>query len=86
MRSTSLSLYSQFNRYYMIAVCRYAVQVGKEKITVYRAQGSIVPRRESESLIGSSINARKLADELIDLDKSFRSALLKPNSGLSVMF
>lgn len=75
----------EFNRFYIRALCRIAILEGK-KLRVYRAKYSNCPRIESESKIGTFINAEQL---LIDLRKSVGTDTALglppgPNSGLSV--
>lgn len=74
----------QFNRFYMAAICRRAIEDGKESVRIYRAKHRGEPRPESRALEGTSQNTNKLLKELRSKDLSLRSDLHKPNSGLSI--
>ena len=75
----------EFNRFYIRAVCRRAIETSNPTVAVYRARASDNPRPESEALVGKVFQAAEL---LRDLTKSagVEAALgmAKPNSGLSV--
>jgi hypothetical protein len=76
----------EFNRFYMRAVCRLALEEGVHDVEVYRARASRHPRPESEELIGKRLNAQALLDDL--RERTGTDTLLRvppgPNSGLSV--
>lgn len=75
---------SEFNRFYIRAVCLEAIEKGVTYVEVYRARESSRERPESEALLGGKFNADDL---LKDLRKSIGvSPQLLPdiNSGLSV--
>ena len=74
----------QFNRYYILGLSQRAIEEGKNTLEVYRAKESQSPRQESEVLIDQKLNTAKLIEQLRPVDSSFKSELLKPNSGLSV--
>jgi len=74
----------QFNRFYIAAVCRRAVEEGLASVTVYRARQRGEPRPESRNLEGTSMNAEALLEKVRSMQGSFGCELLKPNSGLSV--
>lgn len=74
----------QFNRFYMAAICRRAIEAGKPNVSVYRAKHRGAPRPESKALEGTSQNASTLLQELQNKELSFKCDLLKPNSGLSL--
>jgi len=74
----------QFNRFYIAAICRRAIEDGKASIRVYRAKHRGEPRPESRALEGTSRDANTLLQELRSKDSSLRCDLLKPNSGLSI--
>lgn len=74
----------QFNRYYILGLCRRAIANGIREVFVYRAKPVSDPRRESESLIGERLDPTALADEIRPVQQSLEHTLLKPNSGLSV--
>lgn len=74
----------QFNRFYIAAICRRAMEEGKASVRVYRAKQRGEPRPESVALEGSNRDATALLGEVRDKDRSLQCDLLKPNSGLSV--
>ena len=74
----------QFNRFYMTAVCRRAIEDGKASVRVYRAKHRGESRPESRVLEGTSRDANTLLDELRRRGSSLKCDLLKPNSGLSI--
>lgn len=74
----------QFNRFYIAAVCRRAIDSGQKDVTVYRARQRGEPRPESRALEGTTMDAQSLLDQVRSKNQSFRCELLKPNSGLSV--
>jgi hypothetical protein len=75
----------EFNRYYIRALCRRAIEDKVDYVTVYRARASENPRPESEALIGQRIDAsRLLADLRAAPGVEAALGLARPNSGLSV--
>lgn len=74
----------QFNRYYILGLCRRASNEGKTTVEIYRAKEVRNPRPESEALIGQSRSAETLISELRPVNSSLGHELLQPNSGLSV--
>lgn len=74
---------TEFNRYYMIAVCGLAAEKGK-KVVVYRARQRDNPRPESETLIGTFYDPATLAEELKRLPSNDSHQLVQPNTGLSI--
>ena len=76
----------QFNRYYVLGVCRRAIAEGITQVIVYRAKEVRNPRPESERLIGGSYNPSELIKQIRPRQLSLGHELLKPNSGLSVYF
>ena len=75
---------AEFNRYYMCAICRKAIQDGTKEVTVYRAQGRGQPRPESQALIGQTYNPAELHVEIRKKPEGKSHALVQPNSGLSI--
>lgn len=78
----------EFNRFYIRAVCTIALQRGHAHVGVYRAKSVGNPRVESISLVGSSVDAQALLEDLrgnpgIDAALGIPPG---PNSGLSVYF
>lgn len=75
----------EFNRFYLRAICRAAIDDGIDEVVVYRARPSENPRPESEALIGKSLKAKELLEDLrrnIGVDTCF-GLPPGPNSGLS---
>lgn len=75
----------EFNRFYIRAVCRRAIEVKIPSVVVYRARHSDNPRPESETLIGKHLDPHVLLKDLRE-NPGVEAALglAKPNSGLSV--
>lgn len=73
----------QFNRFYLLALCRRARAEGISSLEIYRAKKSNVPRSSSESLIGTKISIDDVEAQLLKTSDSFKSSLVKPNSGIS---
>ena len=74
----------QFNRFYILGLCKRSKAESISQLEVYRAKKSVVPRRESENLIGSKISVDYVEAQLLKTADSFKSSLLKPNSGISM--
>ncbi|MCK4307968.1 hypothetical protein KAW50_07080 [candidate division WOR-3 bacterium] len=75
----------QFNRFYIMALCRRAQTEDGTNLVVYRAKERTEHRLESDSMIGSlDILPYQLLAELRSVQSSLGHSLLKPNSGLSV--
>jgi hypothetical protein len=75
----------EFNRYYIRAICRRALENKVSRVTVYRARASENPRPESVTLIGQAVDAANLlADLRATPGVEAALGLAKPNSGLSV--
>lgn len=81
--STLLSQ-SEFNRFYIRAVCARAIKQGVENVEVYRARQSSWSRPESEAKIGLAIPAKELLDDLRNSIGAEPNLLPDINSGLSV--
>lgn len=73
----------QFNRFYILELCKRAGAEGVTNLEIYQAKQSSAPRRESENLIGSRISIDYIEAQLIKTADSFKSQLVKPNSGVS---
>jgi hypothetical protein len=76
----------EFNRFYIRALCRRAIDSGIPELIVYRAKGVTSPRPESERKIGSGIAPKQLLEDL-RANPGVDTALglpAGPNSGLSV--
>jgi hypothetical protein len=74
----------QFNRFYILGLCKRARAEGISDLVVYRAQESADPRLESETLIGARLSVDEIESQLKETRASFKSQLVKPNSGISV--
>jgi hypothetical protein len=74
----------QFNRFYMLGLCRRAKAAGIPALEVYRAKDVELPRPGSDLLVGTRIPIPILEEQLRDVQNSFKSMLILPNSGLSL--
>lgn len=54
----------EFNRFYIRALCRRAIDDGIPNLVVYKAKAVVTPRPESQALIGTLVNARALLNDL----------------------
>lgn len=75
---------SEFNRYYIRAVCRLCLMSEIEQVEVYRARESSWSRPESEAKIGKSIVAKDLLEDLRLAIGAAPKLLPEVNSGLSI--
>jgi DNA repair photolyase len=78
---------SEFNRYYIRALCRRAVEDGIKELIVYRAKPVGNPRPESEALIETVVDPAALLEDLrahIGDEDPALGIPGGPNSGLSV--
>jgi hypothetical protein len=76
----------EFNRFYARGLCRRAIDEGKPKVQVYRAKQVVNARSESEALLGQSLPADKLLEDLrasVGTDTAL-GLPPGPNSGLSI--
>jgi len=76
----------EFNRFYIRGLCRRAVEDNVPKLVIYRAKQVSSPRRESEKMIGESVDPTKLLQDVRDSPGVDTALGLPPgpNSGLSV--
>lgn len=74
----------QFNRFYILGLCKRARAENVSNLEIYRAKQSNAPRAESQALIGSQFSVDYVESQLLKTSDSFKSPLVKPNSGLSV--
>ena len=74
----------QFNRFYIAAICRRAIDDRVGSVRVYRAKERSDPRPSSKLLEGTQKDAGVLLTEVRDRDRSLQCDLLKPNSGLTI--
>lgn len=75
----------EFNRFYLRAICRAAIEDGIGEVEVYRARHSEHPRPESETLVGKALPAATLLHDLRENTGVDTCLGLPPgpNSGLS---
>jgi hypothetical protein len=76
----------EFNRFYARGLCLHAIETGNPSLLVYRAKAVMVPRADSEAMIGRMIDANALLQDLrthqgVDTALGLPNG---PNSGLSV--
>lgn len=75
---------SEFNRFYIRAVCLEAIENGIDDVEIYRARQSSWSRPESEAKIGNKINPKALLEDLRVSIGVEPKILPDVNSGLSV--
>jgi hypothetical protein len=78
---------SEFNRYYIRALARRAIEDGIAELVIYRAKPVANPRPESEARIETSLSPQELLEDLRFHTGDERPSLgvpSGPNSGLSV--
>ena len=78
---------SEFNRYYIRALARRALEEGIPELVVYRAKPVTTPRPESEARIETSLSPQDLLEDLRAHTGDERPSLgvpSGPNSGLTV--
>lgn len=75
-----------FNRYYIRALCRVALEDGIEALIIYRAKPVEVPRPESEELVETAVDPVSLLHDLRSHtgEEPGLGVPGGPNSGLSV--
>lgn len=75
-----------FNRYYIRALCRRALEDGLEELVVYRAKPVENPRARSEELLESTVDPRALLEDLRQHpgEETEMGIPGGPNSGISV--
>jgi hypothetical protein len=74
----------QFNRFYILGLCKRARAEGITHLEIYRAKERFDPRPESQALIGTLLSIDEVESQLTLTNASFKSQLVKPNSGLCV--
>lgn len=78
---------SEFNRYYIRALARRAIEDGISELVIYRAKPVSNPRPESEARVETSLSPQELLDDLRSHPGDEPPTLgvpSGPNSGLSV--
>lgn len=73
----------EFNRYYLRALCRRAIEDGIQRLFIYRAKQVVEGRSESERRIGESIDPLRLLLDLRLRVETIFGVPNGPNSGLS---
>lgn len=84
VNASTLLCQSEFNRYYIRAICLRAINSDLETVKVYRARESSWTRPESEVKIGTTILAMDLLDDLRTSIGIEPKLFPEINSGLSV--
>ena len=74
----------QFNRFYMLGLCKRARQEEISQLEVYRAKPTSQHRSSSEAIIGKQFLVDEIEQQLKEIKNCFNSPLLKPNSGLCI--
>ncbi len=74
----------QFNRFYILGLCKRAREEDISELEVYRARHSDHPRSQSQALIGSKLSIDYVESQLLKVSDSLNSPLVKPNSGISM--
>ncbi len=74
----------QFNRFYILGLCKRARKEGKTHLEIYRAKQVADQKPESQALVGTSVSVADLEAQLNKTQDSFKSTIVRPNSGLSV--
>jgi hypothetical protein len=76
----------EFNRYYMRAVCRLAIEQGSPGVELYRARAVSTPRQAVDERIGRRIDPQTLLADLrqTNFERPSEYDLGAPNSGLSL--
>ena len=78
----------EFNRYYIRAVCKVALEKNIDYVTVYRAKKAWAPRPESMQLDGRRFDPEDLLNDLrTNVGRATRYGVpAGPNSGMSVEY
>lgn len=82
--AASLLCQSEFNRYYIRAICLRAINQNQDEVEIYRGRESSRVRPESEMLIGTSLNAKDLLEDLRNSIGTSPKLFPEINSGLTV--
>jgi hypothetical protein len=76
---------SEFNRYYVRALCRLSIESPSHRLRIYRARESAVERPESQVKIGQYVEPEKVLEDLRGhIGASPQFGLPEVNSGLSL--
>ena len=82
--ASKLLAQSEFNRYYIRAICIRALNNNKNEVQISRARESSWSRPESEAKIGTFISAKDLLEDLRNSIGTAPKLFPDINSGLSV--
>lgn len=82
--ASTLLCQSEFNRYYIRAICLKAINSNSEKVEIYRARVSSWSRPESEQKIGTFLIPKDLLEDLRASVGKEPKLLPEINSGLCV--
>lgn len=82
--AASLLCQSEFNRYYIRAICLRAINQNQDEIEIYRGRESSWARPESEILIGTYLSATDLLEDLRNSIGISPKLFPEINSGLTV--
>ncbi|KQM42120.1 hypothetical protein ASE55_12965 [Chryseobacterium sp. Leaf201] len=82
--AASLLCQSEFNRYYIRAICLRAMNQNQDEVKIYRGRESSWTRPESEVLIGTSLNATDLLEDLRNSIGISPQLFPEINSGLTI--
>lgn len=76
----------EFNRYYMRAVCRAAIQQAVPAVEIYRAKAVATPRQTADERIGRRLPPDAVLADLrqTNFEQPSQYGLGAPNSGLSI--
>lgn len=83
-QASKLLCQSEFNRYYIRAICLRALEEGSEEVEIYRARQSSWARPESEAKIGQKVQASELLEDLRNSIGVEPKLFPDINSGLSI--
>jgi hypothetical protein len=64
INASTLLSQSEFNRFFIRAICLRAINDGVEEVEIYRARESSWSRPESEAKIGTFLSAKELLEDL----------------------
>jgi hypothetical protein len=84
--ASTLLCQSEFNRYYVRALCRKAINDKIENLEIYRARESSFKRPESELKIGTLLSVAELLEDLRSSIGEEPKLFPDINSGLCVKF
>ncbi len=74
----------QFNRFYILGVCKNACSKGQFHVEIYRAKETNNPRQASQKKVGTNIEIKEVERQLVNVANSRESEFCQPNSGISI--